>query len=747
MRLLSAVQRANRPGPPENSVTLRVACAGAVVAGIAACHAEGELSWTVTAGSIVLVLAGMALSYRTRARPLPFVKPVLAAAAVVAFVWFFRQLTGQAIYDVSTVENPLAVLFVWVQVAHAFDVPARRDLSFSLAGSASLMAVAAAQATDISFGSYVLAWLTFGIVGLLAMWSSASEGGRMGRRGLVATFATVAVAGCAVLIALPAPHVAGRVDFPANAGSGQQLPIPGALAGDGRVAQLAKPGSPAGRSRVGGYLGFANRLDTALRGDLGTTVVMRVRAQRPSYWIGETFNDWDGANWNAKTPHSHRLTTGSPFVLAEPPLPPGSPVVPETDLQTFYIVQPSPNLVFHADTAHEVWFPSGELFTSDAGTIVSPIGLGPGAIYTVQSDIDTPTPQQLRATGDDGNGNDSAQAQYLELPHTYPRVTALARSLTAGSPDTYDKVERLISWIGAHTRYSTDIPPLAPGQDTVDEFLFGNRTGFCEQISTSLAVMLRSIGIPAREAVGYVPGPYNPITDLYDIQAQDAHAWVQVYFPGFGWQSFDPTAVVPLANPSPGSTLLHEAAGVLRRLPWIPIGAVLVAVGAGVVVTRRRRNRPATWAELAARRMEHAGRRAGRPRYAGETLAEYAGALDVVGRDPSGSWRALAVVIEASAYGGRQPDDADRLLRAIEALRRQLPRPSRWPRRTRRNPAGRPASLPEARRRSASDSERLADAQEPVAAGVSVRPGAVSPIGGRGPRRSSPPPPAEGDTP
>ena len=58
---------------------------------------------------------------------------------------------------------------------------------------------------------------------------------------------------------------------------------------------------------------------------------------------------------------------------------------------------------------------------------------------------------------------------------------------------------------------------------------------------------------------------------------------MQVWFPGYGWQSFDPTAVVPLANPSPGSTLLHETAGLLRRLPWIPIGAVLLVVIAAVV--------------------------------------------------------------------------------------------------------------------------------------------------------------------
>ena len=130
-------------------------------------------------------------------------------------------------------------------------------------------------------------------------------------------------------------------------------------------------------------------------------------------------------------------------------------------------------------------------------------------------------------------------------------MLALASAVTAHDTTTYDKVQSLIHWIGAHTHYSENIPPLPAGADTVDEFLFGNRTGFCEQISTSLAVMLRSLGIPAREAVGYVPGGFDPITDLYQVHANDAHAWVQVWFPGYGWQDFDPTAAVPLSRPQP----------------------------------------------------------------------------------------------------------------------------------------------------------------------------------------------------
>jgi hypothetical protein len=248
--------------------------------------------------------------------------------------------------------------------------------------------------------------------------------------------------------------------------------------------------------------------------------------------------------------------------------------------------------------------------------------------------------------------------------------------VTAGETNTYDKVQSLISWMARHTRYSTDIPPLAPGQDTVDEFLFGNRTGFCEQISTALAVMLRSIGIPAREAAGYVPGSYNPITDLYDVQAKDAHAWVQVFFPGYGWQSFDPTAVVPLANPSPGSTLVHDVTRALGRLPWVQVALVLAVASMVALVVARRRRRPRTWAEKAARSIEMAGRRAGRPRRPGETLTEYATALDGLAGDRSGTWQALAGVVEASAYGGRHPtpEDDRQILATMRALRSELPR-------------------------------------------------------------------------
>lgn len=651
MRAIEAIRKANRPGLPEHSVLLRVACFCTVSIAIAAVASMDEISAPEAITGIGLVALGMVISYATRSRPPGWIKFLVAGGAIAASAWFIHAVSAP-VSDVTNVEQPLTILLVCVLVVHSFHVPSRRDLMFSLAASAGLMAVGGAQATDLVFGFYVLAWVWFGLYGLVLMWRSASDGGRISARRFVAVLAAVSTVAAAVFLVLPAPTVAAKLSLFARAGVGGSVGVPGALAGDsGAPSQLARPGSPTGATRVGGYLGFANSLDTALRGTLGKTLVMLVRAQRPSYWVGETFDTWNGQSWTARKHASHSLREQSPFLL---PVAGGRATTTSQDLQTFYIEASTANLVFHAESADELWFPAPRVFFSNDGTIVSPIGLGKGAIYSVASQVQAPTPHQLQ-TDVGGAPLPAATAKsYLQLPHTYPRVHTLARSITRRDATNYDRVQSLIAWIGSHTRYSLDIPALPAGADTVDEFLFGNRVGFCEQISTSLAVMLRSIGIPAREAVGYVPGPYDPITDLYQIRAEDAHAWVQVWFPGPGWQSFDPTAVVPLANPSPGATALHDIGAALGRIPFVPASSVLFGAGLTALLVRWRRSRPRGWTEIIARHAERAGQRAGYPRRPHDTLVEYATALDNLSTNDSTAWRQLASQVEASVYGHRE---------------------------------------------------------------------------------------------
>ncbi|HXR54431.1 MAG TPA: transglutaminaseTgpA domain-containing protein, partial [Acidimicrobiales bacterium] len=568
MSVLQRIKTANRPGPPEHSVLLRVASTGAVAIGVAACAAEGELSLAVAAVSIVALIAGNLFSYRRRARPLPWLKVVLAVVAVLAFWRFFFAISGtEGVTNLGAVEGPLAVLFTWIQVTHSFDVPSRRDIAFSLAGSVTLMAVAAAQAIDMTFAFYVLAWAACALVGLTAMWGSMSGAGRPRLSTLVAGAATLGVVALICVLLLPAPSVSSRLVFPSSIGGDVSISSPAGLEGTSLGATLpVHAGSAVGSVDVGGFLGFAGPLDTAVRGTLGNQLVFRVRADRPTFWVAETFDQWDGQSWTEVAPKGRvewrELSGGSPFNLGPEPAAGGE------DIQTFYLVQSGPNLVFHADSTSQVWFPARRIYIDRDGNIRSGTSMGPGSIYTVVSSVLTPTPAELaRASGPTLDPVD--QARFTELPHPYPKVAALAARITAHATTTEAKVLALEQWMGAHTRYTTDIPPLPRGADTVDEFLFGNRRGYCEQISTSLSVMLRTLGIATREATGYVPGPYNPITDLYEVQAKDAHAWVQVWFPGDGWQNFDPTAYVPLANPSPAVTLGHDTLGALHRVPVV----------------------------------------------------------------------------------------------------------------------------------------------------------------------------------
>lgn len=642
--VLEAVRKANAPKPPESSVRLRVAAGTTVLTGLLAASFEHEISRETAALSALLVAVGMVFSHRTRERTSSWVKIGVAIGALAAMAWFVAQLSHGPPGDITTVEDPLTILFAWILIVHSFHVPARRDLVFALAGSAALMAVAAAQAVDMTFGLFALAWVTGALWTLLEMGAATAGRRAPGLRLAGASAGAVVALAVAVFLLLPAPTEAVRLDFRSSPSPAGPVPGSGSLAGDsGSAVQLSHPGQVTGRLRVGGYLGFAGSLDTAVRGTLGKQLIMQVRASVPSFWIGETFDHWTGESWSSSYTRSTTIEGGSPFSL--PPPQGGSSQPGHDDLQTFYIRDATADLVFHADDADELWFPASRVYVGRDDSVVSPVGIGQGTVYSVDSAVTDPTPDELRATPPP----QGVPSTYTQLPKPYLDVKQLAESVTEGDRTSYDRIQSLITWIGANTRYSTDIPPLPPGADSVEEFLFGNRTGYCEQISTALTVMLRTLGIPAREAVGYVPGSYNPVTDLYQVRAEDAHAWVQAWFPGYGWVSFDPTAVVPNANPSPGVTALHIVGRFVTGLPWSPIGVVTAVVAAGyagaAVDRRRRARRRLTPAEAAVRRMERAGRRAGRPRAPAETVTEYAAALE-------GRWPEVARAVDASAYGG-----------------------------------------------------------------------------------------------
>ena len=219
MTLWQRFVEVNRPGPPEDSVSFRAASVVAVLLGIGACWSEGLLSPTVALFAAVATVVGNLVAYLHRADPWPGIKPILAVCAVGGFVWFILTVTRTATPgDISTVEAPLAVLFAWVLSTHAFDVPSRRDVTYSLAGSTALVAVAAAQSVDLGLGVWVLAWVACCVWGLVAMWQSLSETAGVPWRPLVAAGALVAVVAVLVVAVLPAPKVSASLDLRVGVG-------------------------------------------------------------------------------------------------------------------------------------------------------------------------------------------------------------------------------------------------------------------------------------------------------------------------------------------------------------------------------------------------------------------------------------------------------------------------------------------------------------------------------------------------
>lgn len=159
------------------------------------------------------------------------------------------------------------------------------------------------------------------------------------------------------------------------------------------------------------------------------------------------------------------------------------------------------------------------------------------------------TEEQLRRAN--GGVSGEMRSLYLQLPEELPdRVTELAESIIEGHATQYDQALAIEQYFSqADFSYQTNrVPVPATGQDYVDQFLFESQVGYCDNFSTAMVVMLRSVGIPARWVKGFTSG--DMIQDLstddqelyrYQITNSHAHSWVEVYFPQIGWVPFEPT--------------------------------------------------------------------------------------------------------------------------------------------------------------------------------------------------------------
>jgi transglutaminase-like putative cysteine protease len=192
----------------------------------------------------------------------------------------------------------------------------------------------------------------------------------------------------------------------------------------------------------------------------------------------------------------------------------------------------------------------------------------PTTLTTAQVDgTNAPLPAEMRG--------------YTRLPADFPadvRNTALA--ITAGAGTPYDRARALEQFFldpaqGFHYSLDVDLGPDAQSQNAISQFL-QSRTGFCVQFASSFTAMARAAGLPARVAVGYTPGRYDTISNLYRVTSEDAHAWGEVWLAGVGWTRFEPT---PDSDLPGGSRLPGGARVTTPSAPTTPTPATSTPVG------------------------------------------------------------------------------------------------------------------------------------------------------------------------
>ena len=157
--------------------------------------------------------------------------------------------------------------------------------------------------------------------------------------------------------------------------------------------------------------------------------------------------------------------------------------------------------------------------------------------YEVVSVDGRPDPAALRAAT---SGFAPARNHFTQLPRLSQRTVDLARSLTQGLDNNYDRAVAIESYFHSEFGYTLDLPRSAR-EATLDHFLFDRMEGHCEYFSTAMVVLLRTLGVHAREVNGFLGGQWNEFGQYLAVTQNEAHSWVEVWFPGYGWVPFDPT--------------------------------------------------------------------------------------------------------------------------------------------------------------------------------------------------------------
>lgn len=301
--------------------------------------------------------------------------------------------------------------------------------------------------------------------------------------------------------------------------------------------------------------------------------IMDVQTTRGDYWRNIVYDKYVGNGWLNTQTTALNLESNDPRLDTH-----DNARVPIT--QTITVFASDQNILsalsqpIRFDVPIEIRYkptardPRDQIF--DPAMIRARRSLASGTTYVAVSAVSIADEESLRHAST--NYPDWIVSMYLQLPTELPaRVRALAQEITAQDTNPYDRAVSLEKFVRTHIKYNDAISAPPPNRDGVDYALFDRPEGYCNYFASAMAVLARAIGIPARVVSGYSSGTSE--NGVYHIVEADAHAWVEVYFPGYGWIEFEPTASKPeIVRPTkqtesaPAETNTEDAASEARRL-------------------------------------------------------------------------------------------------------------------------------------------------------------------------------------
>ena len=445
---------------------------------------------------------------------------------------------------------PIGVLLLTVQGVQVQTIESRRDATVGLLVVAVMIADAGFFAHN---ASPALAALP-AVVMLLVAAALLQRGSVLAR-----TRSAIGLPTAPVLRALFGPAttaiVIGAIAFVAMPNSLQL----GTRTTIGQVALTAAGSDAASAGRADLDPGAA-RLDLRARGTLSDQPVFAVAADSPSYWQGTVFDAFDGSSWTATGAATQPVTGAQPV---------------RTD--TVQVLSRRGLDVVLAPGAPTAYTGPGVMVAAADGTaLLAAVGTTAPWTYQVSSAIAAANPVTLRAA----TGGDPGDPKWTAVEPGLPaRVRDLAAQLTSSAGSRYEAVTAVDDYVQTHEVYDLTSPVPTRGQDAVDDFLFVSHRGFCEQFASAAVVMLRRAGIPARLVTGYSQGDLTSEPGERVMRGTDAHAWVQVWYPGVGWVNSDPTAGAVLRASTPVSAA-RTATAPADRHP-LPLAAAVRMLSGG----------------------------------------------------------------------------------------------------------------------------------------------------------------------